>query len=196
MKMALGLIAALSPAPGTNDLRPLRTPVDLPSGWAWLGWGLAALAVAAVLGWWWRRRRRAVSPPPAKPPPPPHERARRRLEAALALLDEPEPFCVEVSSILRVYLEERFQFHAPERTTEEFLGELSVSPCLTESQKQSVAGFLARCDLVKFARAEPTQLELRDLHAAAERLVNETCPTYSLPDDFASPKETQNASIS
>jgi len=184
MKMALGLLAALSPAPGTNDLRPLRAPVDLPSGWAWLGWVLAVLGLAAVFGWWWwrRRRRRGLPLPPAKPPLPPHERARRRLEAALALLDEPEPFCVEVSSILRVYLEERFQFHAPERTTEEFLVELSVSPCLTELQKQAVAGFLERCDLVKFARAEPTQLELRDLHAAAERLVNETEPSPLPPE--------------
>ena len=49
---------------------------------------------------------------------------------------------------------------------------------LTPDQKQSLGDFLANCDLIKFAKYEPTEVELRALHAAALRLVNETEPSF------------------
>jgi len=107
---------------------------------------------------------------------PPDVRARNRLREALALIGQPQPFCTLVSDTLRVYLEERFHFHAPDRTTEEFLDELQSSALLALSQKQSLGDFLTRCDLVKFARYEPGEPELRDLHDSALRLVDETAP--------------------
>ena len=51
-------------------------------------------------------------------------RARMKLEAALLLIHEPRAFAIAVSDAVRVYLEERFQLRAPERTTEEFLRDL------------------------------------------------------------------------
>ena len=98
--------------------------------------------------------------------------------SALSLISEPKAFSIAVSGAIRVYLEERFDFHAPERTTEEFLYELQGTNLLTMEQKQSLADFLASCDLIKFAKYEPTETELRGLHAAALRLVNETEPRW------------------
>lgn len=159
----------------TNGLRAVKPPLEIPSGWSWLLWALGALLAAALIAGLvlWLRRARQTPPPP---PVPPHVRARQRLEAALALLAEPKPFVIEVSDTLRGYLEERFNFRAPERTTEEFLRELQTTALLNDAQKLSLADFLQRCDLVKFARYEPTERELRDLHSAACRLVNETEP--------------------
>lgn len=157
-----------------NDLRPIKPPVPLPNPWAWLGWGLAlALLAGAVAGWlWWRRKRRAT-PPPA-PVIPPHVRARQRLARALAYLSDPRQFAFEVSDTVRWYLEERFDLRAPERTTEEFLVELQDSPVLSPDHKASLAQFLQSCDLVKFARYEPNEEALRQLHESACRLVEET----------------------
>jgi hypothetical protein len=76
----------------------------------------------------------------------------------------------------RTYLEERFTFHAPERTTEEFLRELAGTNLLLPEQKESLGNFLASCDLVKFAKYEPGENELRELHGSAVRLVEETEP--------------------
>jgi hypothetical protein len=90
------------------------------------------------------------------------------------MLHDPRQFCSLVSDTLRVYLEERFTVHAPERTTEEFLVELGEMPILNADQKQRLAEFLERCDLVKFARFEPTESELRALLEAALRLIDET----------------------
>lgn len=95
------------------------------------------------------------------------------------MIAEPKPFVTAVSDTARQYLEERFNFHAPERTTEEFLLDLKRTELLTRDQKESLSGFLASCDLVKFARYEPGEPELRELHQSAWRLVEETEPAES-----------------
>ena len=133
---------------------------------------LVALAVAAYFIWrWWRKK---VEIPPA--PIPAHVRARRKLEQALTLISDPKAFSTAVSGAIREYLEERFDFHAPDRTTEEFLYELQGSTLLSRDQKASLVDFLASCDLIKFARYEPTETELRGLYQSALQLVNETEP--------------------
>lgn len=58
--------------------------------------------------------------------------------------------------VLRYYIEDRFALKAPERTTEEFLYELAYSYVLSDADKESVGQFLRDCDLVKFAKQEPT----------------------------------------
>jgi len=163
-------------AQSTNDLRDIKPPVEIPSGWAWVWWGLTALAAAALLfrAWrYWQKRRSELPPVPVIPP---HVRAKRKLREALALIGQPREFCILVSDTIRWYLEERFTFRAPERTTEEFLYELRQTNLLTGEQKDSLGEFLKRCDLVKFARYEPGEPELHDLHDSAVRLVEETEP--------------------
>jgi hypothetical protein len=105
---------------------------------------------------------------------PPHRRAKERLRGATELLSDPYAFCSLVSDVTRVYLEERFNLHAPDRTTEEFLDELRNSSRLNDEHKALFENFLMKCDLVKFAREEPTEPELRGLLDAALRLIDET----------------------
>jgi hypothetical protein len=170
------LHAPLAAGTETNALRDIKPPVEIPSGWAWLLWGLLVLAVAAlvVLAWlYWQKRRAQAQIVPVIPP---HIRAKQKLREALAMIGQPREFCILVSDTIRWYLEERFDFHAPERTTEEFLYELRGTNLLTPDQKDSLGEFLNRCDLVKFAKYEPGKPELEDLHASAVRLVEETEP--------------------
>ena len=165
-----------SAASVANDIRDIKSPVEIPSGWEWLWWTLGGLAIAAIvlaLWKWWQKRRLQI---PMEPPVPAHVRAKQMLEKALALIAQPKPFCILVSDTIRVYLEERFDFHAPERTTEEFLHELQGTDFLMAEQKEKLGEFLERCDLVKFAKYEPREPELRDLHGSALRLVEETEP--------------------
>jgi hypothetical protein len=177
MSPATTLVNQIPPsATVTNDIRDIKPPVAIPSGWEWLWWTLAGLALAAALFaiWrWWQKRRTQV---PVVPPVPAHVRARQKLQEALALIAQPKPFCIAVSDTTRCYLEERFEFRAPERTTEEFLLELQRTDLLTRDQKDSLGGFLQSCDLVKFAKYEPREPELHDLHGSAVRLVEETEP--------------------
>lgn len=159
-----------------DDIRDIKPPFEISDGWAWLWWTLAALtavAVAVLLWRWWRKR---LEPIAFVPPVPAHVRAKQKLTEALALISQPKPFVIAVSDTARTYLEERFNFRAPERTTEEFLRELSGTDLLAKEQKESLGNFLASCDLVKFAKYEPGETELRGLHSSALRLVEETEP--------------------
>lgn len=161
-------------AVGTNDIRGIKPPVEIPNEWLWVWIALGTL-VAALAAWFiWKKLRQKQSLVPAEPIIPPHIRAKQRLAEALRLIGDPNQFCTEVSQTLRLYLEERFELRAPERTTEEFLVELQSSRHLTLDQKLSLGEFLQSCDLVKFARHEPTESNLRQLHDSALRLVDET----------------------
>jgi len=159
-----------------EGLKPL---IKIPNGWLWFIWITVVLALCAAAWWAWRYWRKKANAVPAVPPVLAHVRARRALEAALGLLSDPKAFSIAVSGAIREYLEERFNFHAPDRTTEEFLHELQGTNLLTTEQKLSLADFLANCDLIKFARYEPTETELRGMHAAALKLVNETEPRWA-----------------
>ncbi len=170
---------------GTNDIRALKPPVDIPNVWLWVWAALGALALAGCLYIAWRYWRKKANQPAIIPVVPPHERARQKLQEALALIDQPRPFCIFVSDTVRLYLEERFDFHAPERTTEEFLHELKATDRLLPDQKQSLGEFLSVCDMVKFAKYEPGPSELQALHNSAVRLIDETEPQPMTPENAA-----------
>lgn len=177
--MATNQPVSIASAPDIRDIAP---PVEIVNPWAWLVWTLAgvALVIALVALWKWRKQRASLIP--AIPPIPAHVRAKQKLQEALTLIAQPKPFVVAVSDAERWYLEERFEFRAPERTTEEFLHELQRTDRLTREQKESLSQFLASCDLVKFAKYEPGEIELRELHCSALRLVEETEPAAINPE--------------
>ena len=158
------------------DIRDIKPPIDIPSGLEWLWPVVAALAVASIAFIVWQLWKTSRMNLPVVPPIPAHVRAKEKLQKALELIGQPKEFCIFVSDTVRLYLEERFAFHAPERTTEEFLRELSATNLLTDDQKESLRRFLENCDLVKFAKYEPGENELRELHSSAVRLVEETEP--------------------
>ena len=167
---------AQAAAAGANDIRDIKPPVDIPNGWEWVWLTLGVLAVLAILffAWrWWQKWRSQI---PVVPPVPAHVRAKQKLAEALALIAQPKSFCIVVSDTIRLYLEERFDFRAPERTTEEFLHELRGTDLLVAEQKEKLGEFLECCDLVKFAKYEPGEPELLGLHSSAVRLVDETEP--------------------
>jgi hypothetical protein len=166
-------------AQAVNDIRDIKPPVAIPSGWTWLWWVLGALFLVLLLLAWRQFLKHVTTASPA-PLVPAHVRAKQKLEDALSLISQPKPFCILVSDTIRTYLEERFTFRAPERTTEEFLYELQGTDWLAGEQKEKLGEFLESCDLVKFAKYEPREPELRGLHSSAFRLVEETEPKSEL----------------
>ncbi len=78
-----------------------------------------------------------------------------------------DPWFVELSGIVRRYLEDRYDIAAPERTTEEFLAEAAKAAELTADHRALLSAFLDRCDRVKFAGYQPDSAEsLATLKAA------------------------------
>jgi hypothetical protein len=141
--------------------------------WAWALAAVAVLALAApfaaraAAGWRARARRRSA-----------YDVARDALDA---LLMAPRPtagdmdaFFVELSGIVRRYLEDRFGLRSPELTTEEFLEELAQSPDLVRSHQRLLRDFLSRADLVKFAHFLPEPRDVEDSLDSARRFLETT----------------------
>jgi hypothetical protein len=81
---------------------------------------------------------------------------------------------VELSAIVRRYLEQRYQIRAPELTTEEFLLVATARPELSEDHRGLLSSFLERCDRVKFAGYRPDAEESLATLAAARGFVEDT----------------------
>ena len=164
------------------DIRDIKGVVDVPSGneWFFFIFALFGVAIVVFISIWIIRRHLVKRSEKSVliPPQPPHILAWNKLQSSLDLIHDADLFCTDVSLIIRVYLEGRFDLQAPDRTTEEFLFELQTSKYLDDSHKDLLGDFLSECDLVKFAKAEPPENELRRLHEAAGRLVGETQPRF------------------
>lgn len=178
--LRLHVLLALDPnAPGAPELPGGLLEVPQSSRTAW--WTALGLVAALFLAWWLLRRRRAA-PQPAPVPVvaaiPPRERALARLQG----LREREPrsapevdaYHVEASALVRDYLEEQLALRAPEMTTEEFLSAPGTAQRLAPAQRARLAGFLARCDQVKFARQPSSSAERAELLDAAGAVLRET----------------------
>jgi hypothetical protein len=154
-----------------EHLAPLREPGSV---WPWLV-GLAVLAaIAAPLAYRsWKAaraegRRRSA-----------YDVARARLDTLSqkqrpASEEDIDSFFVELSALIRRYLEDRFELRAPELTTEEFLQVASASPDLDESHQGFLRSFLRRADEVKFARFIPPPEDIEAALATAARFLDET----------------------
>jgi hypothetical protein len=103
-----------------------------------------------------------------------YDRLRRLVAEDLVESGQVKAFYERISTILRHYIEDRFQLRAPERTTEEFLQELGSSPVLPDSDKQDLANFLTHCDLVKFAKHEPTQEQIQTTFDLVKGFIEKT----------------------
>lgn len=132
--------------------------------WVWLIVG-AGLALSLAGGLTWFVLRRSGKLKIQRIFKPAHEIAYARLRALVAedLVEAGriKEFYERISGILRYYIEDRFDLHAPERTTEEFLAELQRTEVLAASDKDVLGEFLVHCDLVKFAKHAPTTEQIQ-----------------------------------
>jgi hypothetical protein len=147
-----------------------------PKTW-WIVGGLLAVLTLAALLWriFWREK-----PLPAAPPKPAWEVALARLHELrlrnLPIQGQTERYYVDLSAILRYYVEDRFSLRAPEQTTPEFLDSAAQSGILTEEQQDFLALFLRHSDRVKFARLEPTVAAMEERLVEVEQFVQDTVP--------------------
>ena len=159
------------------ELRGPRAPLPELTGpwlarhWPWLAGalgGLGGIVLGVVL---WRRRQAVRARLTA------YDRALARLRrlqrAGLPAASAVDAWYVELSDIVRRYIEERFALRAPELTTEEFLAEAGRS-ALSTPHRGLLSAFLDTCDRVKFARYHPRQEESREALDIARRFLDET----------------------
>jgi hypothetical protein len=127
----------------------------------------APFAIRAAAGWRMRARRRSA-----------YDVAREALDALFMAprpgAPEMDAFFVELSGVIRRYLEDRFGLRSPELTTEEFLEELAESPDLVRTHQRMLRDFLSRADLVKFAHFVPELGDVEESLDSARRFLETT----------------------
>lgn len=144
--------------------------------WVWLSIALALVAALLMTAFWlWSRSRPAKAVRIFKSAHEiAYERLRRLVDRQLIENERVKEFYEHISTILRHYIEDRFDLRAPEQTTEEFLSELKRSQALAPADKESLEHFLAHCDLVKFAKHHPDQRQIQDTFDLAKAFVEKT----------------------
>jgi hypothetical protein len=157
------------------DIKDIIGPKSLTVRW-W-PYALGALIILALIAVWYFLFRKKLSKMeiPAAPPEPPFDKAIRELailkEADLPGKGKIKQFYIELSDILRRYIEGRFDIKAVEATTYE-LKRLLKHPELTKDQSQLILEFLSRCDLVKFAKYQPsTEYPANDYNSVRDLVI-------------------------
>ena len=147
-----------------------------PASFTWV-WVLGVVVLVVAAGPWLYLRRKRVKEL-VRIFKPAHELAYERLRALveedLVGAGKIKEFYERISDILRHYIEHRFSLRAPERTTEEFLAELANTEVLPVSQKQRLGEFLQHCDLVKFAKHNPTTQQIQETFDLVKDFIEKT----------------------
>ena len=179
---ALPIVIATVGLEGSDDIRGIKPPLDIPLSWIvialWLGAASALLVAAWFLYRRLTRRDRPVIPKrAAAPPQPPHVvayEALDRLERSSVLENqEIQHWYSEVSRIIRVYIEGRYGVHAMEMASSDIMR--GLEPLQLEYRAlDQFRDFFERADLVKFAKHRPSVQVCRSLLESARKLVDVT----------------------
>ncbi len=160
-----------------EDIRDIRDPVRIP--YPWLPYAIAAGIIVGILAlcylfYQWFKRRDAKKAKETRLTP--YDRALKDLKNTRPLMEngQDKAFSIAVSDVLRHYLEGQFAMPAPERTTEEFLTEISGHILIKDSLADHLTGFLQDCDLVKFARQPLGLGQMKGLYEKAENFIEES----------------------
>lgn len=179
-ELAIDVQSVVTDSELTSELRERRGPLSaelrprpLTDYLLWVGAGTAIAIVALALVLW----RRGRAPIELVDPYGVADRRLRELEATgLPDADHADAWYVELSAIVRQYIENRYSIRAPELTTEEFLRAAREGSVLAPEHRDSLSAFLALCDRVKFAGLRPTPAESEEALRTARTFLDDTRP--------------------
>jgi hypothetical protein len=165
--MSLQFLTVLNPPNELEDIKPLAAG----SYGFWVVLLLAFLLLLAIAAYFlWPN-------PKPKPvlPPLPRDLANQELEAMKKKIDTAPgyDFSIEVSSILRRFIEQQFGFHASRQTTFEFLSEMTQTSRIKPPFQERIRSFLMTCDPIKFGRADLGTQTCSKLYDQARSFVQE-----------------------
>ena len=181
----------------SGDIKDIFPPIDVPTSFKrlilWISVALGVLLLSGIIyGLVCKFKKRSKIQERQFVRRTPQEIAYELLERLLkedliakGLVRE---YYYRITNILRHYIEDRFGLLAPERTTEEFLTEMAHANQLDATHKILIREFLERCDMVKYAKYGPSNLEIKETYDAAKRFIDETIERLKEKEVFADRK--------
>ncbi len=154
------------------ELRDIKSTVPLFSKIGW--WpavaisGIALVLIALAVRFFFPRQKSLLSS---------HEKAMQALQSLQGSDHDVQTFYTTLSTIVRTYIEERFQISAHGKTTREFLIAEKENPRLEHCDRKALADFLVAADLVKFARYAPKATMWNEAIHSAKQFVSNTIPS-------------------
>ena len=180
-------------------IKPIKTLLDAPLTFRevlpWLLVGVVALLIIGGLLYWFVFRKKPEPVLTGPPPPqiPPHEVAMRKLakleQKKLWQEGSIKAYYVELTEILREYLEGRYHVPALESTTDEIIAGLN-SKDIPAHQFNQLKDLLVRADFTKFAKLRPGPSENMAGMEVARTFIKET-RNFQLESDDAKPAESE-----
>ena len=135
-----------------------------------------ALLIIAILVFFFLKRRQKTTVKISTP----DILALTELDQARNLMAQPLVYAEQVSTILRQYIESRFQIHSTRQTTQEFFSSLNSGMTVTEmditSQTGNLQECMEQCDLAKFAHGTPNQGRMIGMDLAVRNFIEMTRP--------------------
>jgi hypothetical protein len=168
--------AVAKDAPSLAELHPPAGPLPLTASPVVSGWwiavavGAAVVLLAGAVGWL-RRRRRFVPTGPALTPAELAYLELQRLMEDQAAREDVKLFYVELTAIVRRYIERTTGIRAPEQTTQEFLHEIGRRAEFPAEESRRLTSFLEAADLVKFAAHQPRKEDIEESFRRAKVFV-------------------------
>jgi hypothetical protein len=167
-----------------RDIKPImETPWTFKEFWKrfgnyiLIGFGIILLAVAVLYYIIRRLKNKPIFIAP-KPKLPPHIIANQALNALkeekLWQKGKTKEYYTQLTDIVRVYIENRFSVPAMESTSYEILTSLGQLSEISNESGKSLGRLLSNADLVKFAKAQPTELENDESIKTAYDFVDKT----------------------
>ena len=152
-----------------SKLKDIKPPFDEKFNWKWyldyIYWGIAILVllIAAILiTYYYARKNRQLVSEPEKPKIPAHLIALAALERIKQEQTWREgkikEYYSSISDTIRAYIEDRFNVHALESTTDEIMMAFR-SQVVDKESKDKLQQLLTLSDLVKFAKMTPIEEE-------------------------------------
>ncbi len=154
------------------DVKPLYVRPTFTTIVLYILSGLGVLAVLALFIWLIRKTHEQIQVRKMSP----KERAMRELSKLLNkhLVEKQmvKEFYLELTMIVRRYIERSYGVRAPEQTTEEFLEAVAQSPIFKPKTVEVLKEFLEAADLVKFAGFKPEQNAIDKSVSTAKKYIS------------------------
>jgi len=160
-------------APTLADIRPPAAPEEIaivsPVRWPlYAGIGAAALLLIGAVWLLARRQRKEETAPSLTPSEQANLEFERLMRDDPLARGETNTFFVEMTAIVRRYIERSTGVRAPEQTTEEFLRAMRTHASFPTDTRDRLKEFLESADLVKFAAQVPVRDEIEESFRLAQ----------------------------